>query len=138
MNDPGIQRWRKKPIEIDALRLTPTNGLDVSTWCGGQYQPAPNHVLIRTLEGTMQADVGDYVIRGVKGEHYPCKPDIFEASYEPITPPDEDSPVVDEARLRSTTDAMVWAEEFAKVCPDVDQGLMLGWFANAIETAKAT
>lgn len=43
---------------------------------------------------------------------------------------------VDEKRLRSTTDASVWAEEFAKVCPNVDQGLMIGWFANAIETTK--
>ncbi len=44
--------------------------------------------------------------------------------------------VVDEERLRSTTDAAVWADEFAKVRPDVDQGLMIGWFANAIEVAK--
>lgn len=43
---------------------------------------------------------------------------------------------VDTERLYATIDAAVWAEEFAKVCPDVDQGLMLGWFANAIETAK--
>lgn len=45
-------------------------------------------------------------------------------------------PLVDEALLRSTTRADIWAAEFAKVCPDVDQGLMIGWFANAIETAK--
>ena len=38
-----------------------------------------------TLEGTMRADVGDYVITGVKGEVYPCKPDIFEATYEPVS-----------------------------------------------------
>ncbi len=45
-------------------------------------------------------------------------------------------PDVDLNRLYSTDDATVWAEEFAKVRPDVDQGLMVGWFANAIETAK--
>ena len=44
---------------------------------------------------------------------------------------------VDQDRLYATTDARVWAEEFAKVCPDVDQGLMIGWFANAIETGRA-
>lgn len=44
---------------------------------------------------------------------------------------------VDQERLYATTDAMVWAEEFAKVCPDVDQGLMLSWFANAIEVGRA-
>jgi hypothetical protein len=40
---------------------------------------------IETLEGTMKADNGDWIIRGVKGELYPCKPDIFEATYEPVT-----------------------------------------------------
>ena len=44
---------------------------------------------------------------------------------------------VDRHRLYATTDASVWAEEFYKVCPEVDEGLMIGWFANAIETAKA-
>lgn len=48
----------------------------------------------------------------------------------------QDPPVVDEARLYATTDATVWAEEFAKVRPDVDFMLMVGWFANAIETAR--
>lgn len=42
----------------------------------------PEHLTIRTLEGDMRADLGDYVIRGVAGEFYPCKPDIFEATYE--------------------------------------------------------
>lgn len=45
-------------------------------------------------------------------------------------------PTPDEALLRTTTDASVWAAEFCKVQPDVDEGLMIGWFANAIETAK--
>lgn len=44
---------------------------------------------------------------------------------------------VDQTRLYATDDAMVWSQEFAKVEPDVDQGFMIGWFANAIETAKA-
>lgn len=43
---------------------------------------------------------------------------------------------VDQERLYATTDAVVWAEEFAKVHPEIDQGLMIGWFANAMETAK--
>lgn len=43
---------------------------------------------------------------------------------------------VDTERLYATTDAAVWAEEFAKVCPEVDEGLMIGWFSNAMETAK--
>lgn len=47
------------------------------------------------------------------------------------------STVVDIDRLYSTTDARVWAQEFAKVCPEVDQGLMTSWFANAIETTRS-
>ena len=43
---------------------------------------------------------------------------------------------VDERRLYATDNAAVWAEEFNKVCPEVDEGLMIGWFANAIESAK--
>lgn len=46
------------------------------------------------------------------------------------------APEVDQDRLYSTTDAQVWAEEFAKVRPDVDRGLMIGWFANAFGTAE--
>ena len=41
-------------------------------------------LLIKTLEGTMTASAGDYIIRGVNGEHYPCKPDIFDKTYEPV------------------------------------------------------
>lgn len=44
----------------------------------------PEQLSIRTLEGTMQARVGDYIIRGLKGEFYPCKPDVFKGSYEPL------------------------------------------------------
>lgn len=46
----------------------------------------PEHIAIDTLEGTMRATEGDWVIRGVKGEHYPCKPDVFADTYEPETP----------------------------------------------------
>lgn len=42
------------------------------------------HLTIKTLEGVMRADPGDWIIRGIKGEIYPCKPDIFEATYEPV------------------------------------------------------
>lgn len=45
----------------------------------------PEHLAIDTMEGTMRADVGDWIIRGVQGEHYPCKPDIFEATYDEVS-----------------------------------------------------
>jgi hypothetical protein len=78
--------YRKKPVVIEAMVLELNNAIDVSLWCGGEAHfigPAIPAVFIRTLEGTMRADVGDFIIKGVQGEFYPCKPDIFEATYEP-------------------------------------------------------
>lgn len=60
----------------------------------------------------------------------------IEDHYRPSVVEADEAVAVDEARLRSSTDAWVWAEEFAKVCPTVSFGLMLGWFANAIETGR--
>lgn len=85
-------RYRKKPVVIEAELLSSLNGRMISDWCGGRSQSEakasdPTDVThwldIPTLEGVMRANVGDYIIRGVKGEFYPCKPDIFEATYEP-------------------------------------------------------
>lgn len=75
--------YRKKPVVIEAQRYT-RNGLEaenVAKWCGGQQ--TDDGCEITTLEGTMLADYGDWIIKGVKGEFYPCKPDIFDATYEP-------------------------------------------------------
>jgi hypothetical protein len=60
-----MARYRKKPVVIDAVQ-------------------AESEELINTLEGVMLARKGDYIITGVKGERYPCKPDIFEATYEKV------------------------------------------------------
>jgi len=96
-------RYRKRPVVVDAMRLdgTPESALNVRLWIEqngshahegtvppGSYpvDQGPHgdgwHVTIHTLEGRMLACPGDYVIRGVQGEFYPCKPDIFEATYE--------------------------------------------------------
>lgn len=61
-----IKNYRKKPLVIQAYQI----GLDEA------------EQLIETLEGTMRASPGDWIIIGIKGETYPCKPDIFEATYE--------------------------------------------------------
>lgn len=88
-----MPQFRKKPIVIDAYKLTKANVDDLSLWCGGRAIveiDALNDELeyvginIPTLEGVMRASEGDYIIKGVKGEFYPCKPDIFNATYEPI------------------------------------------------------
>ena len=78
--------YRKLPVEIEAKQLI--FGLDsqkeIVKWCNGEIGP-DGSVLINTLEGIMTASSGDYVIRGINGEFYPCKPDIFEKTYELIS-----------------------------------------------------
>lgn len=68
----GVVTWRKEMLELRA----PNGELS--------QLAAPTHLRIRTLEGTMMALTGDWIIKGVKGEFYPCKPDIFEATYERV------------------------------------------------------
>jgi len=82
--------YRKKPVVIEARQLNTDDYdlmWDIVHWCGGiaAALDAYGHplVAIDTLEGRMYADPGDWIIRGVQGEFYPCKPDIFAATYEP-------------------------------------------------------
>lgn len=87
-------KYRKKPVVIEAKQLSEENYTEIKGWINGDdgtgtAHPAylgsgPISVCIRTLEGEMRADVGDWIIKGVKGEFYPCKPDIFDATYEPV------------------------------------------------------
>lgn len=86
-----VKKYRKKPIEVEAMLFDGTNGIEVVAWMGKamaghvkSYLNASSSVSIETLEGVMRASAGDYVIRGVKGEFYPCKPDIFNATYEEV------------------------------------------------------
>jgi hypothetical protein len=77
-----MSMYRKKPIVIEARRYT-RNGMEaeaVAEWCGGHQ--TNDGCEIETAEGTMLADYGDWIICGVAGEFYPCKPDIFDATYE--------------------------------------------------------
>ena len=80
--------FRKKPVTIEARLFDELTGLALATWCGGiGYVSAPGRVSrieIPTLEGNMQAVPGDWIIKGVAGEFYPCKPDIFEATYDAV------------------------------------------------------
>jgi hypothetical protein len=79
-------RFRKKPVEVEAMQFVEYSGEKIATWCGGMFADHFTDgpcVSIRTLEGVMRAVPGDWIIKGVKGEFYPCKPDIFDATYEP-------------------------------------------------------
>ncbi len=85
-------KFRKKPIVIEAMLVPPSGDpmkqAPLWLWLGAggpwEYQ-ASGSIAIKTLEGVMTANVGDWIIRGVKGELYPCKADIFDATYEAVT-----------------------------------------------------
>lgn len=81
----SFDRFRKRPIIIEAVRITEGtfNDPHPDHIKGVIYDPIKRCVLIPTLEGTMKGNIGDWIIRGVAGESYPCKPDIFAATYEP-------------------------------------------------------
>lgn len=82
--------------EPDTLRYHDQAEGDDSRPDKGHYiDPATGLLKIRTLEGDMTVEVGDYVIRGVYGEFYPCKPDIFEATYEAVAPGYDQAKVLD-------------------------------------------
>lgn len=87
VNRPKASKvYRKKPVVIEAIRWTGDNFADVQRFAGDAAVESVfcEDVLIQTLEGIMRASVGDYIIKGVKGEFYPCKPDIFEQTYDEV------------------------------------------------------
>lgn len=80
-------RLRKKPVEVDAVLWDGENikeVLDFMNWRNAEHDTRIGLVIL-TLEGRMQAEIGDYVIKGVKGEFYPCKPDIAISTYDVLT-----------------------------------------------------
>ena len=80
-------KYRKKPVVIEASKYTGDNYKEICDFVGTILnRPDSNldNVIIETLEGDHLALVGDYIIKGVQGEFYPCKPDIFEATYEKV------------------------------------------------------
>lgn len=98
-----IGLYRKKPIAIEAVQWTGDNTREVVGWivstgnratrqwepvdvdtAAGVRLPRGEHIAIDTLEGTMRVSVGDWIILGVRGEVYPCRADIFEATYEAV------------------------------------------------------
>ena len=94
-----VKTFRKKPVEIQAMQFTGLLTIDaayaLAEWCGGTFSYDPNpgqehktyywSIAIPTLEGSMTASLGDWIIRGVQGEFYPCKPDIFTQTYEQVS-----------------------------------------------------
>jgi hypothetical protein len=91
-----MSKYRKLPVEIEAVQFVEkghgkTNMMEVWEFMGRPDEHVvtlrpPGVMAIHTLEGTMQANPGDYIIKGVRGEFYPVKSDIFEATYRPSQP----------------------------------------------------
>lgn len=88
-----MPNFRKKPVVIEARLFDQQMIADqerLADWCNGKLrgitlEPEQRVIQIPTLEGEIEASYGDWIIKGVKGEFYPCKPDIFELTYEKVT-----------------------------------------------------
>lgn len=93
-----MSKFRKRPVVIEAEQYIPTEavgpkqGMSATELTGRMFMEYPEmcdekgpFIRIHTLEGDHRADPGDWIIAGVKGERYPCKPDIFAATYEAVT-----------------------------------------------------
>ena len=77
-------KFRKKPVIIEAVQWTSENLSEVQEFYRKESILIGDRIVIETLEGVMYASIGDWIIKGIKGEFYPCKPDIFDATYEKV------------------------------------------------------
>ena len=127
-----MAKFRKKPVVIEAFRLN-ERGLiaedwfwdavtrnDIITHCFGKHEPDPAWCEIKTLEGTMIANAGDYIIQGVHGEIYPCKADIFQKTYT------EDKPKTNADRIRAMSDEELRNWLFQRDCTNIAAFLEYG------------
>jgi hypothetical protein len=85
-----IKKYVKKPVVIEAIKFIGSNHRETSKFVNAPISygigtdNTVSELIITTLEGNMTANIGDYIIKGVKGEFYPCKPDIFEMTYHEV------------------------------------------------------
>lgn len=83
-----VKQYIKKPVKIEAIQWTGFNETEMFDFCGDNIEITTTkdskELSIHTLEGNMSASIGDFIIKGIEGEFYPCKPDIFEKTYDCI------------------------------------------------------
>jgi hypothetical protein len=84
-----MHKYVKKPIEVEAVQWTGNNRPEIWDFCSLCYfntdmETGELKLIIQTLEGNMGASIGDYIIKGVKGEFYACKEDIFKLTYDKV------------------------------------------------------
>ena len=94
-----MAQFRKKPVVIEAYCFNQVRSNARPDWfqdrvTANEIITFEDYAVIKTLEGDMRADLGDWIIKGVKGEVYPCKPDIFAATYDPV----EEPPIIQRER----------------------------------------
>jgi hypothetical protein len=83
----GVRDFRKKPLVVQAVRFENEQmGSLLAEWCGGTNDAAPDLVEIPTLEGIMEVQLGDWIVRGIAGEFYPVQADIFDATFDLVWP----------------------------------------------------
>lgn len=117
------------PLQVSAFRGSggySANGHPLQIIGAGE---PPMALFVGTLEGRHIASPGDWIIRGVKGELYPVKPDIFEATYGAVP---VDSEADGDMLARLGMDGALWADEFCEAFPEISTADALPWFANAI------
>lgn len=85
-----VKKYKTKPCEIEAIKWTGDNFEEIAKFTNYKaymelmYSSMKKELIIKTLEGDMMATVGDYIIKGLRGEFYSCKPDVFHKKYEEI------------------------------------------------------
>ena len=86
MENSLVKKFRKRPITIEAMQLTDSKSvLDIKEWMNNPdtcHSTHPPTLWIKTLEGIMEASTGDWIIKGIEGEFYPCKNEIFIKTYQ--------------------------------------------------------
>lgn len=115
--------YTKKPVTIEARQFLSDTAAEVAAWCDGdvieddeaEEYNVPLYLDINTLEGIMRANLGDYIIKGVRGEFYPCKPDIFYDTY---------SAESDEKSIFHVDDMVEHEDGSATIAISMDQKLM--------------
>lgn len=85
-----MKKYVKKPVVIDAVQWKGDNRKEIWAFCtlayfNTDFETGDLKLMIQTLEGVMEASIGDYIIKGIKGEFYPCKEDIFHLTYDEVT-----------------------------------------------------
>lgn len=136
-------KYRKKPVVIEARQLEQGNLEEMIEWCGGTYWSRPpmrmvTGLTIPTEEGDMNAGYGDWIIEGVEGEFYPCKPGIFEQTYEgaddapTVHIPTEYIESVDVLEVSGMTSDGVRSMLFANAAKEGYVPAATGWAGDAV------